>query len=370
MAGVRVALFTGSMSGGGAERVMLDLAASLADRGLKVDLVLTHARGEYLHLVPKNVRVIDLDSRKLVSFIWDFLWYVRKERPAAVLSSLLLPDLASLIAKLVFGKRLRVVVRQANMFSIRFAEEQFRSRQYMNVVRLLLPFADGVVAISDGVANDLRALSPRAANKVVTVYNPAATFEIEELSSACIDHPWFGDDDIPVILSAGRLARQKDHGTLLRAFAEVVRSRPARLVILGQGPERDKLQELAGRLGLAECFDLPGFDVNPFAYMARASVFVLSSRYEGFGNVIVQAMACGTPVVSTDCPSGPSEMLEEGRWGRLVTVGDWRAMARGIEETLDDPMPAEELKARASVYSVEASVDRYLELLTGAREAG
>ena len=166
------------------------------------------------------------------------------------------------------------------------------------------------------------------------------------------------------------MSGEKDYPTLLRAFAEVVRSRPARLVILGQGVERESLLELAERLGVSERFDLPGFDVNPFRYMSRASVFVLSSRYEGFPNVLAQAMACGAPVVSTDCRSGPSEMLEGGRWGRLVPVGDWRAMARAIEDTLDDPMPAEELKARASVYSVEASVERYLEVLLGGRRSG
>ena len=136
-------------------------------------------------------------------------------------------------------------------------------------------------------------------------------------------------------------------------------------MILGQGVERESLLELAERLGVSDRFDLPGFDVNPFRYMSRASVFVLSSRYEGFPNVLAQAMACGAPVVSTDCRSGPSEMLEGGRWGRLVPVGDWRAMARAIEATLDDPMPAEELKARASVYSVEASVERYLQVVLG-----
>ena len=182
-----------------------------------------------------------------------------------------------------------------------------------------------------------------------------------------MEHPWFGDGGAPVVLAAGRLAPQKDYPALLRAFAEVVRSRPARLVILGQGVERESLLELAERLGVSDSFDLPGFDVNPFRYMSRASVFVLSSRYEGFPNVLAQAMACGAPVVSTDCRSGPSEMLEGGRWGRLVPVGDWRAMARAIEATLDDPMPAKALKARASVYSVEASVDKYLELLIGDR---
>ena len=368
--GVRIALFTGSMSGGGSERVMLDLASVLANRGLSVDLVLAHAVGEYLGMVPDKVRVIDLDSRRLVTFVADFLRYVRRERPSAVLSTLLLADLAALIAKLVFGKRLRVVVRQATTFSNAYEHETFRNRQYMKLVRLLMPVADNIVAISDGVAADLRTLAPRAAEKIVTVYNPVVHADTNGMASSSLAHHWFNDADVPVILSVGRLTHEKDHPTLLRAFAEVARLRSARLVILGQGPERQSLLKLAEELGVTDRFDLPGFDVNPFRYMARASVFVLSSRYEGFPNVLAQAMACGTPVVSTDCPSGPSEMLEGGRWGRLVPVGDWRAMARAIEETLDNPMPAEALKERASVYSVEASVDRYYELLTGNRGEG
>ena len=366
----RVALFTSSMGGGGAERVMLNLAAGIVDRGIGVDLVLMHASGKYLHLVPDNVRVIDLDTRKLITFIADFLRYLRRERPSAVLSTLLLPDLATLIAKAVFGKRLRVIVRQANNVTEAMDAATFRSRQYMRIVRLLLPLANSIVVISQGLEIELRERAPRTTGKIATIYNPVVSPGLSEQSACPVEHSWFSEGSGPVVLAAGRLAYQKDHATLLRAFAEVARSRPARLVILGQGAERESLLKLADRLGVADRFDLPGFDVNPFKYMSRASVFVLSSRYEGFPNVLAQAMACGAPVVSTDCRSGPSEILEGGRWGRLVPVGDWRAMARAIEETLDDPIPAEDLKARASVYSVEAAVDRYLELLTGAREAG
>ncbi len=362
-----VALFTGSMRGGGAERVMLALAAGLAQRGLKVDLVLMHAAGEYMHAVPDGVRVIDLDARKLVTFVADFLRYVRRERPCIVLSALLLPDLAALVAKVVFGSRMRLYSWHHNMFTSAFREAGFRNRQYMRLVWLLLPVADLIIAVSEGVARDLSRRSTRTADKTVTVYNPVVSTDINALSKCSLHHPWFGDASTPTILSVGRLAPQKDYPTLLRAFAEVERSRAARLVILGQGPERESLLELAARLGIGDRVDLPGFDVNPFRYMARASVFVLSSKYEGFPTVLPEAMACGAPVVSTDCPSGPSEMLEGGRWGRLVPVGDWRAMARAIEATLDDPMPAEALKARASVFSVEASVDRYYELLTGDR---
>ena len=157
----------------------------------------------------------------------------------------------------------------------------------------------------------------------------------------------------------------KDQATLLRAFAGVIRSRPARLVVLGVGPEREKLLELAKSLNVSQLMDLPGFEVNPFAYMSKSKVFVLSSRYEGFPNVLVQAMACGTPVVSTDCRSGPREILEDGRWGHLVPVGDWRTMSEAILGTLDNPVPSDRLIARASDFSADASIDLYLEVLTG-----
>ena len=361
---------TGSMRGGGAERAMLTLASTFAERGVGVDLVLVKAEGEYLDMVPDGVRVVDLDSRRTLTAIPRFLRYVCRERPVALLSTLLTTDLAALMAKLVHGRRLRVVVRQATTFSDIYNGERFKTRLFMRLARLLMPAADAIVAVSDGVAADLRVQMPRAASKVTTIYNPVVGPEMAELAAAPVAHPWFAGDGATVILAAGRLSGEKDYPTLLRAFAEVARTRAARLVILGQGVERESLLELADCLGVSDQFDLPGFDVNPFRYMSRASVFVLSSRYEGFPNVLAQAMACGAPVVSTDCRSGPSEMLEGGRWGRLVPVGDWRAMARAIEDTLDDPMPAEELKARASVYSVEASVERYLEVLLGGRRSG
>ena len=368
--GGRVALLTGSMRGGGAERVMLTLAAGFAERGVGVDLVLVKAEGEYLDMAPEGVRVVDLDTSRTLTALPRLLNYLRRERPTSLLSTVLPTDLAALIAKFFHGRRLRVVVRQSTTFSRAFGTEAFKSRQVMRLVRLLMPLADGIVAVSEGAASDLLSHVPRAAGKIVTIHNPVVGPGLGEQAAEAVEHSWFVDGGEPVVMAAGRLSPVKDYPTLLRAFAEVARSRAARLVILGQGVERESLLELAERLGVSDRFDLPGFDVNPFRYMARASVFVLSSRYEGFPNVLAQAMACGAPVVSTDCRSGPSEMLEGGRWGRLVPVGDWRAMARAIEETLDDPIPAEELKARASVYSVEASVERYLEVLLGGRRSG
>ena len=273
----------------------------------------------------------------------------------------------ALVAKLLLRGRLRVVTRIANTFSEEFATGSFKHRQALRLLKALFPVADGIVAVSQGVADDLIERNPNISSKVTTIYNPVVRPQIVEQSQTPAEHVWFSHGVAPVVLSVGRLATAKDHVTLLKAFALVLLRRRVRLVILGDGPERETLLELAERLQLSEHVYLPGFKVNPFTYMSKAGVFVLSSRYEGFPNVLVQAMACGTPVVSTDCRSGPREILEDGKWGPLVPVGDWRAMAQAILETLDNPIPSEQLISRASTYSADVSIDRYLEILTGSR---
>ena len=333
-----VALFMGSLGGGGAERVMIDIGRSLARRGLTVDLVVIRAEGPYLEIVPPEVRLVDLKSRRVATCLVKLVLYLRRERPKALLVTLETAVLVALIAKVSFARSVRVVVRQANTYSALFAHASFRDRMILRVLKVLMPRADGVVANSNGSADDLGRSVPGVAGRVQVVPNPVVTPELREQAALPAAHPWFGDTGAPVVLSVGRLASEKDHATLLRAFAGVVRSQRARLVILGEGPERGNLLRLAEQLGIAEQVDLPGFVVNPFAYMSRSRLLAHSSRYEGSPNVLVQAMACGTPVVSTDCDHGPREILEGGKWGRLVPVGDAEAMAGAILETLRDPI--------------------------------
>ncbi len=343
---------------------MLGLSTALSERGIPVDLVLVRAEGEYLSQISEQVRLIDLNSHRTAAGILKLVQYLRSERPAVLLSTLVHASVLALAARLLLGRQFRVIARMENTYSQQVAEGGFKQRQTLRMLKLLLPLADGIVAVSHGVANDLQRTIPSISKKITTIYNPIWPHQLQQ-SAAPVDHPWFDSEGPPVVLTAGRLTPAKDHPTLLRAFGEIVRYRPVRLVILGEGPERDNLNELAESLGISRQVDFPGFDVNPFAYMSRAKTFVLSSRFEGFPNVLVQAMACGAPVVSTDCPSGPSEILEGGKWGRLVPVGDWRAMAEAIIDTLDNPIPSDQLVARASAFSAEASVDRYLEVLTG-----
>ena len=359
-----VALFIGSLGGGGAERVMVDIGRGLARRGVSVDLVVIRAEGPYLDMVPEEVRLMDLKSRRAATCLVKLVRYLRQERPLALLATMETPMLVSLIAKITLARSVWVILRQANTFSVIFEHASFKDRLIMRMLKLLMPSADAVVANSLGAAEDLRRSVPRIAVRVQTVRNPVVTPELVDQAGVPVEHPWFEDKGVPVVLSVGRLVPLKDHATLLRAFARVVRLQPARLVILGEGPERGRLLRLAEELGVSEHVDLPGFKVNPFAYMSKARLMVHSSKYEGFPNVLVQAMACGTPVVSTDCDHGPREILEDGKWGRLVPVGNAEALAEAMIETLRDPTEPGLLVSRASVYSADAAVDQYMEVLS------
>jgi glycosyltransferase involved in cell wall biosynthesis len=197
---------------------------------------------------------------------------------------------------------------------------------------------------------------------MTTIYNPVVDYRLVTMAQASPSHPWLLSRQVPVILAAGRLVPQKDFTTLIQAFARVRRERPARLLILGDGEQRDALLALAAECGVRDDVDLPGFDPNPFAAMRAASAFVLSSRYEGLPGVLIQAMACGARVVSTDCPSGPREVLEGGRWGTLVPVGDVAALATAVAATLDDPHPPD-VRVRTAAFSEEQAVERYARVL-------
>lgn len=366
-----VSLFLPNLDGGGAERVMLQLAQGLAKRGLKIDLVLAKAEGSYLTKVPSEVRVIDLKSRSPVVLFKTLalLRYLRQEQPVVMVSALDIVSAATL-AKRLTGVSTRVVMSVHTNLSRQFYDkpEIFLGRVRSYLVRWFYPWADAIVAVSQGVAEDLARLTGLPVEKIRVIYNPVVTPDVFEKAKESIDHPWFAPGEPPVILGVGRLVRQKDFPTLVRAFALVRQHRPARLMLLGEGDKREpsikpQLEALVRELGLEGEVTLPGFVDNPYAYMAKAKVFVLSSAYEGFGNVLAEAMAVGTSVVSTNCESGPAEILEDGKYGRLVPVGDINALADAILATLSQPTDPEVLRKRARAFSVETVVDQYLEFL-------
>ena len=232
-------------------------------------------------------------------------------------------------------------------------------------IRRLYPGIDRIIAVSEGVAEDTATIARIPRQSIGVIRNPVITPELPRLAAQPCGHPWCGTGDPPLILGAGRFQRQKDFPTLIRAFALVRRDRPCRLMILGEGGGRGRLEALSAELGVTPDVALPGFQPNPFPYLARASLFVLSSAWEGSPNVLTEAMALGTPVVSTNCPSGPLELLDGGRFGPLVPVGDVEALARAIADTLERHPPPEVLRAAVAEYNQAQSAQRYIEAMEG-----
>jgi glycosyltransferase involved in cell wall biosynthesis len=360
-----VALITPSFEGGGVERVMLNLANGLAARGIPVDLVAISAHGPYREQVANAVQIVDLAAPRMVKAILPLARYLRRARPAAVLAALDYINVATICANVLAGSRARLVVSTHKYFSLATESSPLRRERWLLpvVMRLTYRRAHAVVAVADAMAEDLARMIGFPRDKITVVYNPAVTPEMLAKAQQPAPHAWLNPGGPPVLVAVGRLHEQKDFQTLLRAFALVRARRSARLIILGEGPERPALEAGVAKLGLTEDVDLPGFVPNPYAFMAGASQFVLSSRYEGLPTVLIEAMACGCPVVSTDCPSGPGEILDNGKYGRLVPVGDAAALAEAMEATLDAPPPAAELKARADLFHIDRVIDSYRRLL-------
>lgn len=359
-----VALAFSSLQGGGIQRVMLTLARGLLDRGLRVDLLIVDPRGELRDAVPAAARVVGLGARGSARALPGLVRYLRGERPDALLASQTPLNLVALLARTLAGVPTRVVASEHVALDAVLANGAgWKERLFPRGARLGYPHAEAVVAVSHDTAARFCAATGLAREAVTVIYNPVVTPDLFVQARGDVDHPWFADGEPPVILSAGRLTRQKDHATLLRAFARLRRTRAARLVVLGEGEERPALERLADQLGVRADVQMPGFVVNPFAFMARAGLFALSSRWEGCPNVLIEALACGAPVVSTDCPSGTAEVLQRGAFGRLVPVGDDEALADAMGHTLGERTASTPRVAWAQTFSAEHSVARYLEVL-------
>jgi glycosyltransferase involved in cell wall biosynthesis len=359
----RIAIFMPSLSGGGAERAMLNLAHGLAEGGCAVDLVLAQAKGTYLSEVNDSVRIVDLAASRVLTSLPALARYLRNERPVALLSALDYANVVALWARRLAGIPGRVVVNEQNTIS-HSARNSARRRQRMvpHLVKRFYPWADYVIGNSQGVADDLSRVTGLPRGRIKILYNPVVTPELREKVRASPNHPWFEAGQPPVILAVGRLTKQKDFPTLIRAFAQAHQTRPTRLLILGEGPDRPALQALVNQLGLEDVVAMPGFVENPYAYMSRASLYVLSSRWEGLPTVLIEALYCGPPIIATDCPSGPREILGDGQHGLLVPVGEVTVLTQAIEAGLAGKTPRP-TKESWHPYTLEAVVDQYLGLL-------
>ncbi len=357
-----IAFYLPSLRGGGAEKVMLNLAREFSNRGYTIDLVLVDAYGEYLKDVPEEINVIDLNSRRFLFALPNLVRYLNQSEPDVLLSTIDTANITAICAARLANVSTRVFIRISNTISTKEKNGELKHRIVHEVAKQVYPHADGIVAVSDGVATDLQETMGLPSELITTIYNPSVTSELLELREEPVDHPWF-DEDKPVILGVGEFTAQKDFTTLIRAFSIVLREYDARLVLLGKGPKQKEIKQVITQLGLSEYAWLPGFVDNPYAYMANADVFVLSSRWEGCPNVLIEALACGASVVSTDCPNGPNEILKNGKYGDLVEVGDSVGIATGINRILKkDPVTNIEQKIE-NQFSINQITFEYLNVI-------
>ena len=360
----RLAILISFSGQGGVERMVMNVLREFARyTDLELDLLLIRAQGPHFANIPDNVKVIQLNARHTLTSIPEITRYLRRNKPEAMLVAKDRAGRAALIAKLLAGVDTRIVIRLGTHLSTALAQRSAFNRWLRTApMRFLYPLAHKIIAVAEGVRQDTLALARLQDDNVVVVRNPVITDAMVANADEATPHPWF-DEDIPVILGMGRLSRQKDFPTLVKAFAKARQQRELRLIILGEGGDRDDLQALIDKLGVTEAVAMPGFDANPYRWLVRADLFVLSSLWEGSPNALTEALALGVPSISTRCPSGPDETLDEGRYGSLLAMGDSDAMAEAMLATLDAPLPSATLKQAVSEYSDTVSAKRYLEVL-------
>ena len=391
-----IALFVKSFEGsGGAERVLLNLGCGLVAQGHRVDLVMARYSGHYLNQIPHAIKVVDLKVRsawgswRMIHRLGVDAWfwtkmvlgknphyvlgalpclvdYLKKERPDALISSMDYPNAVAVMARKLAKVKSSVVLTVHSTLSEEIARSKKpRIKAQVEVDRRFYPQADSVVTVSQGVADDLARTLNLPIESFTTIYNPVVNERLFQQAAEPLSHPWFSGDGPPVLLTVGGIKPAKDHATLLKAFALVREKRPVRLLILGEGKLRENLIRQAEELGISADLEMPGFLDNPFQYMARASLFVLSSVFEGLPTVLIEALACGCPVVSTDCPSGPREILDNGRYGTLVPMADEKSLAAAILQALDARVNKDQLIARGKEFSLDRATGRYLNLIRG-----
>jgi glycosyltransferase involved in cell wall biosynthesis len=352
------------LRGGGAERAMLRLAGGMAAAGRRVHLLLVSAQGDYLSEIPASVTMSHLGGGSVFGAIPAIARALRQMQPKTFLAALTHVNVAAIAAAALAGYKGRLVVSERNQISAKAAAaKSWREKLTYALAPMAYARTDGVVAVSDGVARDLVEFARLPPGLVHYVHNPVYDEGLLVRGREPAPHPWLIDGAAPVIIAVGRLHEQKDFATLLKAFFDLRRTRAARLIIFGEGPERAALEALVNASPYGQDVALPGFCANPFAAMSRAALLVLSSRWEGFPNVLVEAMSCGAPVAATDCPSGPHEILDGGKYGPLAKVGDAADLTRAMIAALDNPSAGAIAAERAKVFSVERAAQSYLDIL-------
>ncbi len=366
-----VCFFLPNLNEGGIQRTAVNLADYFVDQGLKVDFLLDRVIGPFVKQVPNCSQIIDFKSPRLRDSVSALISYLKREQPKALISYTHYHDEIAILAKHLSGVSTKIAVSTQNTLlgiprpPLQNLPGFLGLTPYYphTLIKLFYTWADVVLASSEGVAQDVAKISALPFEKIQVIYNPIVTPKLLEKAQEPVEHPWFQTGEPPVILGVGRLTKQKSFETLIQAFYQVLKQVKARLIILGTGPDQAKLQSLLYKLSLENEVSLQGFVENPYAYMTRAKVFVLSSAWEGFGNVLVEAMAVGTPVISTDCQSGPSEILADGKYGYLTPVGDSPAIAEAILQVLYGNYKRVDSNW-LNQFSIQNSAQKYLEALS------
>lgn len=350
--GRSIVIYLPDLSGGGAERLHLRLLPYFIKMGYRVTFLLDRLSGELLEPArAAGATLVALGADRQLKAVPKLTAFLSRERPDVLISNMEHMNVMAVLARRLARVRTRLIVTQHNAFSEQIKRRSWQFRILPTLYRLAIPRADHIVAVSAGVADDLAKTTGLPRQRMTVIYNGVVTEDFEQRQRQDPGHPWFTEEQ-PIILAMGRMVAQKDFGTLIKAFAIVARSSDARLLILGDGPQRDELEALVRTLGIGERVDMPGFKENALGFLSRSRLFVLSSRFEGFGNVVAEALACGTPVVSTDCPHGPAEILAGGQYGTLVPIAEPDAMAEAILECLGQEPDQAKLRSRGELFSM------------------
>ncbi len=355
----RIAIFLPSLNGGGAERAMILFAQTIQQMGCSVEIICAEKKGHLTALVDSRFPVVDLGAPRMARAIISLRRYLLEKKPDVVYSTIVHSNLALLIASIGLKKKVKIVIRESNT---PLSEQKRTLSRYISHVLAghLYRYAHVIIAVSSTVSEQLLQINPALRKNLKVLDTPVVPINFVAQAAEEPGHPWFAPGQPPVILGVGRLHPQKNFALLIRAFSEVRKTKECRLMILGQGALLEELKALAGELGVAEDVSFAGFTLNPFSYMGRARVFVLSSNCEGMPNVLIQAMALGTPVISTDCPGGSADCLKNGEYGALVPVNDTARLAQAIRDALDAPRRDDVAEFTRRRFGAESASRKYL----------
>ncbi|CAM4411274.1 glycosyltransferase [Paenibacillus tarimensis] len=365
----KIVFITPSLRGGGAERVVVHLLRHMNRDNIKLGLIALKLEGPYVSHLPDDAEIVDLGTRRVRHSIGKLIKELNRMQPDVVVSTLGHLNVALLALRPFLKNKPKIVLREANAPSFAMRKGKGGVKLYRTLYRMFYPKADRVIALSRGMADDLLSFSRMPKDKISIIHNPVVTEEIKRQADEPLDHPWLREKgagrELPVCISVGRLVEQKNYDMLLRSFAKAVRQTPARLIILGEGPKREHLTALIKELGLEDKVELAGFTGNPYAYMARADLFVMSSSFEGMPNVLLEALAVGLPAVATDCIGVP-DVLDDGRYGTMIPVGAEDALAEAIVNALQQQTAdiGDRQRERAKQFHIEKIAGEYRQLLT------